>query len=141
MLNNYISRDRKIFIKFTCRYAFLLFIVLNIPYLLALGLELPSYLHSRQSSCGFMDAVPCSFGASVGNNFIIISIILGMIPAMICVAIWGGAVGKYCRFKFRKRGTKYSIYNILPCEGASIGVVIGFFAWLGYTLSLSLIIR
>jgi hypothetical protein len=135
------SRERKIFIKFTRRFAFLLFIILNVPYLLALGLALPSYLRSHQSSCGFMDAVPCSFGASVGNDFFILSIILGVIPTMICMAIWGRAVGKYCKFKLRKRGLKYRIYNFFPFGCAIIGLVFGFFTWLGYTLCLSLIIR
>jgi hypothetical protein len=135
------SREYKIFIKFTHCYAFSLFIILNVPYLLALGLALPSYLRTRQSSCGFMDAVPCSFGASVGNDFVILSIILGVIPAIICVTFWSRAVGKYCRLKLRKRGLKYSIYNFLPSGFAIIGIVLGFFLWLVYTLCLSLIIR
>jgi hypothetical protein len=134
------SRERKIFIKFTFRYAFSLFIILNIPYVLALGVELPSYLQTRQSSCGLVDAVPCSFGSAVGNNFLITSI-LSVIPTIICVAAWGKAVGKYCKFKLRKRGLKYSIYNFLPFGFATIGLVIGFFSWLAYTLFLNLLIR
>jgi hypothetical protein len=134
------SQEHKIFIKFTRCYAFSLFIILNVPYLLVLGLALPSYLHSRQSFCGFIDGVPCSFGASVGQSFSISSI-LSVIPAMICVAIWGGAVGKYCKSKLRKRGLKYGIYNFLPFGCAILGLVLGFFLWLIYALCLNLILR
>lgn len=134
------SRERKIFIKFTRCYAFSLFIILNVPYLLVLALDLPPYLRSRRSYCGFMDGFECSFGASVGQGFSIASI-LSVIPAMICVAMWGRAVGKYCKFKLRKRGLKYGIYNFLPFGCAILGLVLGFFLWLIYGLCLNLILR
>jgi hypothetical protein len=134
------SRERKILIKFTRRSVFSLFIILNIPYLLVLGLALPPYLHSRQSYCGFIDGVSCSFGASVGQSFSISST-LSVIPAMICVAIWGRVVGKYCKLKLRKRGLKYGIHNFLPLGCAIIGFVLGFFLWLIHALCLNLILR
>jgi hypothetical protein len=133
------SREHKIFIKATRCYAFSLFIILNVPYLLVLGVVLPSYLHSRQSYCGFIDGFSCSFGASVGQSFSISSI-LSLVPAMICVAIWGRVFGKYCKFKLRKRGLKYGIYNFLPFACAIIGFVLGFFLWLIHLLCLDLIL-
>jgi ABC-type spermidine/putrescine transport system permease subunit II len=92
--------ERKIFIKLTRRYAFLLFIFLNIPYLLALGLA----FHSYKGMCsGFMSdySGECNFGTYVNNEFFIASM-LNIIPVPICVAFWGMAVGNYCKFMIGK---------------------------------------
>jgi hypothetical protein len=127
------SHERKIFIKLTRRYAFLLFILLNIPYLLALG----SALHSYKGTCqGFTDGSwPCKFGTFVNNEFTIGSM-LNIITAPICVAFWGAAVGNYCRFKLGKS----SIFSLLPFIGVIVGLLLGLVISLIYPLFLSLII-
>jgi hypothetical protein len=127
------SHERKIFIKLTRRYTFLLFILLNIPYLLALG----SALHSYKGTCqGFTDGSwPCKFGTFVNNELIFVSM-LNIIPVPICVAFWGMAVGKYCKFRLGKSG----IFNLLPFGGVIIGLLIGLVISFIYPWFLGLII-
>jgi ABC-type spermidine/putrescine transport system permease subunit II len=126
--------ERKIFIKLTRRYAFLLFIFLNIPYLLALGLAFYSY---KGMCSGFMSdySGECNFGTYVNNEFFIASM-LNIIPVPICVAFWGMAVGNYCKFMIGKS----SIANFLPFSGVIIGLVLGLIIWLVYPLFLGSII-
>ena len=126
--------ERKIFIKLTRRYAFLLFIFLNIPYLLALGLA----LHSYKGMCsGFLSdySGECNFGTYVNNQFFIASM-LNIIPVPICVAFWGMAVGKYCKFLVGKS----SMANFLPFGGVIIGLVLGLVTWFIYPSFLGSII-
>jgi ABC-type spermidine/putrescine transport system permease subunit II len=117
------SPEKRNFVKLTYRYAFSLFIILNIPYLLALG----SALHSYKGICyGFTDgSSPCKFGTYVGNELFFASA-LSLIPVVICVALWGGAVGLYCKLKLRKRRVRHRILNLLPFGGGILGLVIGF---------------
>jgi hypothetical protein len=133
VLSNYMSHERKTFIKLTRRYAYLLFIFLNIPLLLALG----SALHSYKGTCqGFTDGSwPCKFGTFLNNEFTIGSM-LNFITAPICFAFWGVAVGDYYKFKFGKSG----IFNILPFIGVIIGLLLGFVISFVYPWFLGLII-
>jgi ABC-type spermidine/putrescine transport system permease subunit II len=128
------SNERKIFIKLTRRYAFLLFVFLNIPYLLALG----SAFHSYKGMCsGFLSdySGECNFGTYVNNQFFIASM-LNIIPVPICVAFWGMAVGKYCKFMIGKS----IISDFLPFGYVIIGLVFGLVVWLIYPWFLGSII-
>jgi hypothetical protein len=132
------SREHKIFAKLNSRYAFSLFIILNMSYLLALG----SALHSYKGICtGFLSdhSYPCEFGMYVSNE-LVPAFFLNMIPVLICSSIWGGVVGNYWRLKLRRRRIKYAIFNFLPFGGGIIGLIIGFFIWLIYPQVLYLII-
>jgi hypothetical protein len=127
------SYEHNKFIKLIRHYTLLLFVLLNMPYLLAIAAAMRSYRGTCYNSTN--SSFPCTFGAYAHQETNVVSF-LAFAMALFCVAFWGMAIGRYLKFKLGNSG----IFGFLPFAFAVIGIMFGYMIWMIHYSILSLIV-